>query len=245
MSYTIPAIYLPRKVGIFCYGSMRKITQFAFAALLFPIFLFTASDSQAGVRCETQYGGGEKCAATEITLNKKVRVPAQAKKVMGIKDEWIDNFLLTHTYKFAPNQEVEFQIVIANTSKQNFGQVEIRDFLPAELALVSDKTKFNFQDFKAGEKRDFYIKARVVSVDKLSSDVLCPINKAEVWTDGGTFQDSDTAQVCVEKKAAQVKAEKKVLPATGPEDWFITLAGSLALGTIGIYLVKFKKFGRG
>lgn len=220
-----------------------RITTKAIASLFsLTVLLFAAQKASAGVRCETPYGGGEKCAATEITLNKKVRVPAAAKKIMGIKDEWIDNFLLTHSYKFAPNQEVEFQIVIENTSKQNFGQVEIRDFLPGELILTSNETKFNFKDFKAGEKRDFSIKAKVVSPDKLPADkdVVCPINRAEVWTDGGTFQDRDTAQICVAKKATL-----GVLPKTGPNDIFLTILASLLTGLTGIFLVRYSRnFGR-
>ncbi|MBI4033136.1 MAG: hypothetical protein HY377_01300 [Candidatus Blackburnbacteria bacterium] len=225
---------------------MKAWAKITIACLGITTLLFTAQNASAGSRCETQYGGGEKCIPTEITINKKVRVPAEAKRVMGIKDEWIDNFLLTHAYKFAPNQEVEFQIVVENASKQNFGQVEIRDFLPSELILISDKTKFNFTDFKTGEKRDFYIKARVVSVDKFPADksVVCPVNKAEVWTDGGTFQDSDTAQVCI------AKAPVKVLPKAGPEDTIALLLASLVAGSVGIYLVmksnmKIKKLERG
>lgn len=218
--------------------------------VLAGLVLVSASQVNAAVRCEKQYGGQygdrEVCVPVDIEIDKKVFVNADAKKALKARDDfkgtqdWINNFLLTDPFKFAPGQEVRFQVVIENVSKKNFGKVEVRDFLPSELKVTSSETKFTIENFKAGDKHDFYVNAKVAESADLPKNVDCVANIAEVWTDNSLFQSKDTAQICYDKAG---RAAVSKLPVTGPTAFISTILASLATGFAGLklFLVKRKR----
>jgi uncharacterized repeat protein (TIGR01451 family) len=214
--------------------------------------ILCVTKTEASQRCEVQYGGEVVCVPTDIDINKKVRVPDEAWKALGIEDEcssakkakkelpekceWRDNFVLTDDYKFAPLQEVSFKISVENVSKNTFDKVEIRDLIPSGLELLSNQNKFEFENFKPGEKKEFHIQARIAAADKLEpkeQDVVCLTNKAEVLSNAGTFQGEDSSQLCVSKK-------KKVtaLPKTGPEHIGLFMLGFVTTGIAGVILLR-------
>lgn len=225
---------------------MKKLIFATITAFIIGIALYAKSAS-ASQKCDVQYGGQTVCVTTDIDINKKVKVPKESWKDLGIEKDckkdsslekcnWRDNFVLTDLYKFSPNQDVEFQITIENVSQKTFGKVEVRDTLPSGFTLLSNQSKFNIENFKPGDKTNFYVQAKIASSDKLlpkDQDVVCPANKAEAWSDGGTFQGDDTAQVCVNKKG-----KLAVLPKTGFEHIALFMFGFITTGAIGIYLLK-------
>lgn len=210
--------------------------------------------AKAAERCEVQYGGQTICRPIDVELNKKVVVPKEAWAKLEDVDEKQckanpnkqncrvrDNFVLTDNYKFAPEQEVEFEITIKNVSNKTFNEVEIRDTLPEFLEPVDGSTKekkFKFNNFKPEETKTVTVRARVVSANKLpkSQNIICDgrvTNRAVVITDGSLEQGSDTAQVCVSK-------EKKLarLPETGSNMVLIALTYFSVVGASGLYLLR-------
>ena len=74
----------------------------------------------ASVRCETTYEG-EVCYKIELMLDKKVWDPSHEKFVetLGLGD-----------YKFAPGDEIVFQIRVKNLSDEAIENIDVRDYLP-------------------------------------------------------------------------------------------------------------------
>lgn len=203
-------------------------TQIKFFATLVLLFALTLviKPIWAAVRCETYYGE-EVCVRTgELQIDKEV---------WDVEDGlFVDNMGLTD-YKFAPGEVIIFKLKIKNVGDEKFDKVYVKDTLPEYLELVSGELSFEINDLEVDETEEREIKARVVSADKFPDDTtICDKNTAEVWS--GDERDKDTAQICMEEKVLGVK----VMPPTGPGNWFFILPFSLLSGLIGIALLKFK-----
>ena len=176
----------------------------------------------AGAYVTTYYG--EIPPAGLIELYKKVKDPSA--------NSFVDN-LGVNDYKFAPGEEIIFQIKVKNNGKIDFENVKIADYLPSYVELVSGQTEINFQDLKPDETRDFEIKVKVVTADKLPSQqgLYCLVNKAEVVADNQKAED--TTQACIESKvlgaAVQPKAGVNLL---------VLGSSFLGLSSLGFLLKK-------
>ena len=194
------------------------------------MFAFPASPSSAAVSCVSQYGGSygasEVCVKTgELQVNKEVFDPQNKK--------FVDNLGPT-SYKFAAGEEVTFRIRVKNAGDETLTKVQVSDIMPGFLEPASGATTFEIAELKVGQTEEREIKARVASIDKLPKDkmVVCDVNKAEAVS--GDRKDSDTAQVCVEKK------EAAQLPKAGAEHTIVTLLSSGVLGYVGLKFARAK-----
>ncbi|MBI4058697.1 hypothetical protein HY404_00500 [Candidatus Microgenomates bacterium] len=185
----------------------------------------------AAVRCETQYGGGEVCVKTgELQINKMVWDPIQKK--------FVDNLGL-NDHRFAPGEEVTFKLQIKNVGDATFAKVNVADTLPSMLTLAGGSLNFDISDLTVGKTEEREIKAKVVEDKQFptNKNLICVVNAAEV--SGDNQKDKDTAQLCLERKAAPVPAKK--LPPTGNQSWIFVIASATVSLLTSFYLLKFKR----
>jgi uncharacterized repeat protein (TIGR01451 family) len=177
-----------------------------------------------------QYGYGEIPPTVEIVIDKKILNPEKDK---GDSEEYVDNLGPTK-YHFSPGEEVNFKIRIENTGEKTFEKVKVKDILPEYVDFISGSTEVEYENVEPDESREFGLKVKVVSADKLPNDqgLYCVINKAEVEADDQ--KDDDTAQFCIEKKVLGVEVQ----PEAGVN---LLLLGSGFLGLAFLGLLAEKK----
>lgn len=172
--------------------------------------------------CKSNYGGGETCIVNKrFEIEKKVRIEGD--------DDWEDKIT-----GVKENEVVEFRIRIKNKSDEEaggFDDMKMTDYLPSEMYRIggSGLTEY-WDDFEAGEREEFIIKAKIDSeeFDRDDNFEKCVVNKAKVeWDD--KFEGSDTATVCYEKGDVTVTE----LPDTGAGSTVALIgAGLLVAGLI-------------
>jgi len=190
--------------------------------------LLLTKPTLSAVRCESQYGGNEVCVKTaELQLDKQVWNKNSS--------SFVDNLGLT-TYKFTSEEEVIFKLKIKNVGDKKIDTVYVKDTLPNYLEHTSGDLEFEIKDLEVNQTKEHEIKAKVVKKDKLpdNQNIICVINSAEAWS--GDEKDSDTAQICIEKKVLGITTT----PPTGPNHWQIILSIALISSIIGLYLLKSK-----
>ena len=221
---------------------------------LLTIILSTAILFSATVKpVAGQYGQyGEVEVEKKISIDKKVKHPEQTTK--GGEDIYVDN-LFASQYLFDPDQEVKFKITITNPSNEDL-VVNVKDILPLDYLFTYDSMDFSIDsdtsdlnaeiELKAGESKDLYFIAKVVSVDKLPSagGYYCFYNTAQAWIEGDNVVYQDTAQICVAVEAVTTKGGLPVIvkkiPEAGPAENLTILLGSGILGLTGFVLMKKK-----
>lgn len=203
---------------------MKRGAYFLLGILL---ILITASPSWAMVRCETQYGGSQVCVETgQLQLNKKIWDPQ--------KQAFTDNLGIT-SYKFAPGEEITFQITIKNVGGERIENINFRDSLPSLITLADGQLEKEIGGLDPDKTTETIIKAKVLDSEKLPADkqVICQLNSAEAWSDSES--DQDTSQFCIQKE----KVKAATLPPTGPKETFmISLLAFLSLGIMGQIVFK-------
>lgn len=211
---------------------MDKLIKLTTTVLFLAIVSFLVSKPlNAATRCEPQYGGGEICVYTgELQINKTVWNKNS--------NFFVDNLGL-NDYKFSPGEEITFKLAVTNVGDKKFDVVHVKDTLPDYLEHISGDLEFDIYDLEVNETEEREIKARVTGSDNFpdNQSIICVVNSGEVWADDEN--DSDTSQVCIEKKVLGVTN----LPPTGPANWQIVLSLSLISSIIGLYLLKFKSKG--
>lgn len=180
----------------------------------------------ATIRCETQYGGGQTCTKIgELLVEKKVLNPDSSL--------FVDNLGLSD-YKFAAGDEIKFRIIVKNTGDAKFDRVTVTDTLPDYLYFTNGPSSwtdrvmtFTVNGLEVNESKEYEIKARVVEEKNLpDKNLICKVNSVKGMVNDQT--DSDTAQVCIEKKVLA-----KVLPVTGPSVLpLIIFTGLIAAGFV-------------
>lgn len=201
------------------------------SALIFLVSLFVAKNALAIIRCETQYEG-EVCWEIRLEINKEVWNPA--------KNEFADNLVdITGTnpdiYKFAPGEEITYQLTVKNVGDEKLDKVNVKDYLPDYLTFVSGDHEFEIYDLDVDESVTKEFKAKVVNEENLPN--VSPIcddntrNRARAWTDD--LSDEDTAQICIVRKVLAAE-----LPPTGPQNAILLLGFSLLSGLTGISLLR-------
>lgn len=219
------------------YTTARMKKLFLFTAGL-SIFLISATfafaDSGYG-----QYGGPSDKGI--VTVDKFVAMPRNAKG--GVSYEYVDN-LGPQNYKFGPESYIFFKLKVRNTSESTVRDITVTDTFPEFLQIFEDtgkldksnrKVTIKIDELKNGEEKEYNLKARVLTQDKLPQDkgLFCLTNQANLTSPLGT--DADTAQFCIEK---QVLGTQEV-PSAGAEFGLAVTALSSAFGALGIKLRKY------
>ncbi len=208
-----------------------NVFKIVFLSLL--IVLASLSATTRMVWADSTCGGyfyGGPCVEKEILVDKLVKDPASG--------NFVDN-LGPSDSKLNPEEEITFKIVVKNTGNTDLEDVKIKDVLPNYLDFVSgpegtnwnsDERTFEFviDGLKAGETKEFKVKAKVVSKESLPEDksLVCVTNWVEAKAEG--MVDSDTSGVCIQNV--------EQLPATGADP--VAIASIFALGVTGLVLVK-------
>lgn len=152
----------------------------------------------------------------QILVDKKIKDPSKK------GDVFVDN-LGANDYHFSPGEDVSFKITVKNTGNTTFADVEVKDLLPQYVDYVLGSGDVNkdirditttYENLDSDESKEFEIQGRIVASNEISNDqgLYCVLNKAEVIANGQT--DSDTAQLCIEKKVLGVQppAGANILP---------------------------------
>ena len=208
----------------------RTAKNLILALVAVAIFSMVGAGVAYASNCESTYGGGETCIYNKrFQIDKDVRIAGD--------EDWEED-KVTGLHK---DEIVEFRIKVKNISDEgtgDFDDMKMEDFLPDELEKVggSGLTE-EWEDFKHGDVRIFYITAKVDSdeFDRSDNFEKCVVNKAEVRWDGD-FESSDTATVCYGN------GEPTELPKTGAvSDLAIVGVGLLTAGLLIKLTRKFAK----
>ncbi len=217
---------------------MKKFAYFLFILLGLVASAAFQPEYVASAGCSSlygTYGAGVECPPeVRILLDKKVKNPSNG--------SYVDN-LGTGDYKFAAGDTVVYQLMVENTGNRDLENVTVSDVLPDLVRFVSGPGTYNgdtrtvaftISKLNAGEKRYFDITVKVVDMASLPKDksLFCVINSAKAKV--GDNEDSDTAQVCIEKKVLGAPE----LPKAGPADTAFALAGFVTMFIIGRKLAK-------
>lgn len=180
---------------------------------------------------QAQYGPYEGVPpAAQVLVDKKIKDPSKK------GDVYVDN-LGVNDYHFSPGEDVYFKVIVKNTGNITFSKVEAKDILPqyVDYVLGSGGVRKDIRDITAtyeslepDESKEFEIRGRVFSANEIPNDkgLYCVLNKVEAVANSQT--DSDTAQLCIEKKVLGIQppAGANILPLG------ISFLGMSALGFV-------------
>lgn len=217
---------------------MKKLFS-APLALLFFLLSITTVFAAGGSNCQIIYGGGEVCPpGKNFTINKMVLSPLKG-------GGYVEN-LGTNDAKFAPNQNVTFQITVKNTGSSKINDMQVVDTFPQYLTFMSGEGRWDASngkltftlDLDPGKSRTFSFVAKIanVGVFKSNEGIVCLINEARA-TDSTGLNGMDSTQFCVQKNMTSELPQPQVMkggpitqtPPTGPG-----MLGLLALIPSGI-----------
>ncbi len=206
-----------------------KSTLRLFAITVFAsLFALSATAVQAdGPTCTNQYGASVECPANNIVINKKVRYPTNA-------NLFVEN-LTNNDTAYAPNDEIEYDVAVTNTSNVNYQTVTVIDVFPSQVSFVSgpgryeaasNKLTYEISDLKAGTSVHNRIVVKAKDVSVISKDT-CEIVNTVTATGPGGQSDEDTSALCV-----KTSVTAPTLPVAGFEDYAYMLP-FIALAVIG------------
>lgn len=223
----------------------RSITAGAFV-ILFAL-LFSKPAFAGSSNCQAIYGGGQVCPQITFSITKMVQSPTKG-------GQFVKNLTINDA-RFAPGQNVNFQITVQNTGSQDISKIDVVDTLPDFLTFVSgpgnfdQKTKqltFSVQNLGAGQSMNFTFTAKVADANSLPNDksVVCVTNQVTGASNGITANDS--SQLCIEKQVSQAPQvfppkQMQQTPPTGPE--MLPLLGLIPGGLAGFFLKRSTKSG--
>jgi hypothetical protein len=207
--------------------------------------LFASNATSAFADCQEIYGGSQNCT-TSYTFNiqKLVQVPGKN------GGNYVNNLSINDA-KYAPNQNVNFQIRVTNTSSQTIPTLTIKDVFPQYLNFATgsgsfnnntDTLSFTVSNLGPNETRTFNVTGKVSDATVLPQDqgVVCLINQAS-GTDNNGAVNSSSSQFCVEKAVLgtsfpvyTTKGGLTATPATGPE--MLPLMALIPGGLGGLFL---------
>lgn len=221
----------------------RRVFTQILVTIITALTLVTAQSVYADYGTYGAYGST--APSESILIDKLVALPNGATTKGGTTTyTYVDN-LSSNDKRFSPGQEVTFKIKVKNTSSRTLNVVKVKDTLPAYLTFVSGNDTVSAGSFTSGQEKEFIVKARVASQDKLPTDksIICVANKATAYevvstSKGGVDQqgltDEDTAQFCIEKQVQNVTN----VPKAGPEMGFGIVALEMAGLGFGMLIKK-------
>lgn len=220
--------------------------------------LFQATAANAATTCTPVYGGGQSCIQSgNLIIDKKVQNPQN--------NAFVDN-LGVNDPRYAPNQNVNFEITVTNTGSATFGTVALEDTLPKYVVLADGNTSMTVKDLKPNESKKLMLVGRIVEAGQIPGDqmITCVINFVTGTADNQT--SADNAQFCIEKSGQPLTIKQpgpttvppqpiegttkgglkvfpqpsvKTTPPTGPEA--LALFGLIPTAGIGYFLRKRSK----
>lgn len=209
---------------------MKSFKTFALVAATLALSVAVPSVfADEGTNCTNQYGSTVECPPNRIVINKKVRYPTNT-------NLFVEN-LTSNDAAYSPNDEVEYDLAVTNTSNVNYQTVTVVDVLPNEVIFVSgpgrfdekeNKLTYEISDLKAGTTVHNRLLVKVKDVGVFPNDLTCDVVNTSRVTGPGGQSDEDTANLCVQTKVLGVTT----LPVAGFEDYAYMLP-FLALAVIG------------
>lgn len=208
-----------------------------------------ALPGNAFAQCTEVYGGSQSCPSLSFSIEKLVQTPGKG------GGNYVDNLSINDP-KYSPNQQVNFEIVVTNTSNQTMPTITVTDKFPQFLNFVSGPGNFDtntgtltftINNLGAGQSQTFFVSGKVVDSSLMPSDqgVVCLINQA-TGTDSNNDTNSSSSQFCVQKSVLgasqpQVFTTTQVTttPSTGPE--MLPLLALLP-GGLGGFILRKKSF---
>jgi len=194
-----------------------------------------------GSSCTNQYGGTVTCPDNELVINKKVRYPTNV-------NLFVEN-LTKNDAAYSPNDEVEYDVAVTNTSDVNYQTVTVIDQFPSQVTFVAgpgrydaaaNKLTYEISDLDAGETvhNRILVKVKEASVFAKDVDLTCDIVNTVNGTGPDGMSDSDTSSLCVRTKVLGTTT----LPVAGFEDWMVVMPFAV-IGVLGMALLIRKERG--
>lgn len=210
--------------------STKNLGIVTLSALLFAFAVPAYADSS----CTNQYGATVDCPTSNIVINKKVRFPTNA-------NLFVEN-LTSNDPAYSPQDEVEYDVAVTNTSNINFPTVTIIDLFPAAVTLVSgpghyetgaNKLTYELSNLLAGTTvhNRILVKVKDASVFPANQDITCDIVNTATATGPGGQSDNDMSSLCVQTKVLGATT----LPVAGFEDIMVALPFAV-IGSFGLML---------
>lgn len=203
-------------------------------ALSLSLLAFGASPVLADGSCTNQYGSTVECPPNHIVINKTVRYTTS-------NTMFVEN-LTNHDPAYSPNDEVEYDVAVSNTSNVNYPIVTVIDVFPSQVTFVSgpgryeagaNKLTYEISNLMAGTTvhNRILVKVKGASVFPANQDITCDIVNSVTATGPGGQSDKDTSSMCVQTKVLGATT----LPVAGFQDNII-IAAFAALGGLGLLL---------
>lgn len=210
---------------------MKKLFTLVFLSIL--LFALKAENTYAA-GCTPIYGGGESCPDYSFSIQKHVQEPGKG------GGNFVNNLSINDA-KYAPNQNVTFQVTVKNTGSKKIPTITVADVFPKYLSFVSGPGNFNSKSntlvfslsgLNPGQNTTYTIVGKIADTNNLPNDsgVICQLNQA-TGTDSSGNVNKASSQFCLQKQVlgtqeeVQTKGGLKVMPApelsttpaTGPE----------------------------
>lgn len=212
----------------------KVFTSFAFL-LIVGMYVLGIPEVFAS-NCTNQYGSTVECPQNHIVVNKKVRHPINM-------NTFVEN-LTSNDTAYSPNDIVEYDIAVSNTSNVNYSEVSVSDTLPANLTFdggigsYDSKTNiltYTLTNLNAGTTVHSRFTAKVNAASSFANDLTCNVDNYVKVTGPDGQSDDDTASLCVQTKVLGVTT----LPIAGFEDYafFLPFAVLAVLGS-GLYIAQ-------
>lgn len=223
---------------------MKKL----FTIVFFSIFLFALKvENTNAAGCTPIYGGGESCPGYSFSIQKYVQKPGKG------TGNFVNNLSINDP-KYAPNQNVTFQVTLKNTGSKKISTITVADVFPKYLSFVSGpgnfntKTKtlvFTVSNLDPGENTTYNIVGKTADTNNLPDEgVICQIKNQAIATDSSGGVSRASSEFCLQKQVlgaqepTETKGGLKVMPApqlsttpaTGPEMLPLALLIPAALG---------------
>lgn len=132
------------------------------------------------------------------------------------------------------SEGVEFRIEVENTGSITLEDLDVRDYLPDGLELVSSASSWVITSLDPGEKVIFFVEAAVAQSVAGVNEQVCLVNVAEA------LGETDSAVVCVSGPKPKVPITATELPESGPASDLAVSYSVLGLG-FGILLRRIRK----
>lgn len=191
-------------------------------ATLFP--------TQAFADCTQLYGGGQTCNNFSFTVNKLVAKP----DTKGGTLEFVMGGFSQNDPKFSPSGQAVYQILVKNTGSTTITTLTVTDRIPELLTFVAGPGSYDsgtktltytINNLGAGQTNSQNITVKIADANMLpDQSTTCMINIATGTDNNGQTQNSNQAQLCVQKTVLGTTApvvlstpNVKSTPATGPE----------------------------
>jgi len=221
----------------------KRLAFFGCVLLVVSCWLWVVPVAQAD--CMPIFGGGQTCTNTgDVTITKAVKNP--------ITNQFSHD--LGTDVPFNPQDTVQFEITVTNTSGSTIDRIIVQDMLPPLVTFVSGQGQFDPQKkivslevdkLASNHSKKIAITGNIVPTEQIpfaGGSTGCVSNKAIAITPNGKMT-SDSSQFCVQKPVSSPLQNPpknlKNTPPTGASE-----VGELFLLialVVGYYLIKTTK----